>query len=933
MATKKTSLKLDLPIVLTIAVVAVAVIILVATAPSANTAKFYEAGTCNYPIQSECQAVAGCTWTPQCAGFATPCGFIRDATSCGNQFGCTWDATSSECTGTAATCPQLTNNEYCAYQTTTELDLSAGYCKVAGDCSGTPTKIAIIRTNAELISIPLLPLEYVKLLSADITWTTSKKATSKVEYGFSKDNLNLQNSLNLQADGNNAVEHKVRLPELGRNAIYYYKITSCAEADNCASSDVLSFPTPNQACFGKVNLEMPNPIARNERVTAKIKEGPADGGLNFACEGKTAYLKENNCNGNTITSAQITAFGNASLVFTAPSTPNTYLYGACVDKDANNNFNDDGEQSAGQSVVVSACIRAQSELTVTPITIDAGRGETARYTITVKNKNTCAAEFELSLVDCPAPAWNCTFEPKTIVIPKASEGTAVLNVKSASTAGLDTDKSFSITAVDLASDNADSMTSSPVVVHYIPSICSRQAPEVIAPDAQAVLLGGSATYEFTIKNQDSCISTYALSANCPSGLACSLNSNSTTLESGGESKASIVVASQNNTSPNSYAVILSATSSADSKFVGKGTVNHKIKACADKDFDGYYANGGACGEVDCDDSSASVNPGVITEEINGKDDNCDGRLDTLEADEDGDGITVADGDCDDMSEKVNPTAAEICTDNIDNNCKPEDDTACDGAADNTITKDMLNPDSSLTPGDNNGISDQVFQGEGPDGGTLEAGAEVKKSGFSVYLSIPIALILAVIGLVYKFYIKPRRELANTAEMQDLGPESNLQDAQNFVNEGLAEGAGQPEIHQSLADAGVPQAKIEKALKFSADDMAELDNKAKKRKLDETQEYSAGKKYVADMANEGYAPVQIKTALTNAGWPEDLIEKLIGLEVKDDMADLAKKYGADKVGNKADLKKFIRAAIRAGHTKKSIKQSLKKFGWDYVSVNF
>ena len=95
--------------------------------------------------------------------------------------------------------------------------------------------------------------------------------------------------------------------------------------------------------------------------------------------------------------------------------------------------------------------------------------------------------------------------------------------------------------------------------------------------------------------------------------------------------------------------------------------------------------------LDCDDLDASVSPDA-EEVCDGKDNNCDGRLDEQEAsdaglwyrDEDGDGFgqdeapirscealpsTVAQaGDCDDGDAAVSPGATEICDDGQDNNC-------------------------------------------------------------------------------------------------------------------------------------------------------------------------------------------------------------------------------------------------------------------------
>jgi hypothetical protein len=111
----------------------------------------------------------------------------------------------------------------------------------------------------------------------------------------------------------------------------------------------------------------------------------------------------------------------------------------------------------------------------------------------------------------------------------------------------------------------------------------------------------------------------------------------------------------------------------------------------DADGDGYASS------VDCDDSSAAINPGA-EETCNGFDDDCDGEIDeadavdapTWYADDDGDGWgdpehprvacqaldTEADNgeDCDDTDASVNPDADEIC-DGADNDCDDEVDEA------------------------------------------------------------------------------------------------------------------------------------------------------------------------------------------------------------------------------------------------------------------
>ncbi len=112
---------------------------------------------------------------------------------------------------------------------------------------------------------------------------------------------------------------------------------------------------------------------------------------------------------------------------------------------------------------------------------------------------------------------------------------------------------------------------------------------------------------------------------------------------------------------------------------------------ADRDRDGDGERSVAFGGADCDDADPAVSPGAA-EVCNGKDDDCDGRVDVgvtdgvpafLDGDGDGYGVTAVtacelsagvvgdDGDCDDADAAVNPGAVEdVCT---------EADEDCDGS--------------------------------------------------------------------------------------------------------------------------------------------------------------------------------------------------------------------------------------------------------------
>ena len=106
-------------------------------------------------------------------------------------------------------------------------------------------------------------------------------------------------------------------------------------------------------------------------------------------------------------------------------------------------------------------------------------------------------------------------------------------------------------------------------------------------------------------------------------------------------------------------------------------------SCTDQDGDGYSADGGSCGPIDCNDLDQNINPGAEETCSDGIDNNCNGNIDSADmnavgcpltcTDMDGDGASIEGGacgamDCDDNNDAVNPSALEICDDGIDNNC-------------------------------------------------------------------------------------------------------------------------------------------------------------------------------------------------------------------------------------------------------------------------
>ncbi|MES2640422.1 MAG: MopE-related protein [Myxococcota bacterium] len=132
----------------------------------------------------------------------------------------------------------------------------------------------------------------------------------------------------------------------------------------------------------------------------------------------------------------------------------------------------------------------------------------------------------------------------------------------------------------------------------------------------------------------------------------------------------------------------------------------------DQDGDGYLAN--VEGGDDCDDTDAAVSPGQLEAPDNGADDDCDGLVDeTLETiDNDGDGLSEADGDCNDDDATVFPGADDTWYDGLDQDCDgaSDYDQDADGVDDAAYGgTDCNDLDATVLPGAIEGWYDGVDQ--------------------------------------------------------------------------------------------------------------------------------------------------------------------------------------------------------------------------------
>lgn len=102
--------------------------------------------------------------------------------------------------------------------------------------------------------------------------------------------------------------------------------------------------------------------------------------------------------------------------------------------------------------------------------------------------------------------------------------------------------------------------------------------------------------------------------------------------------------------------------------------------CDGASDEGYDADGdgfGDCQGQDCDDTDPSVKPNQ-TESCNQIDDDCDGKTDEdFDLDLDGYSLCSVQEDCNDSDATINPGVQEVCGDGFDNNCNDLTDESVD----------------------------------------------------------------------------------------------------------------------------------------------------------------------------------------------------------------------------------------------------------------
>lgn len=237
--------------------------------------------------------------------------------------------------------------------------------------------------------------------------------------------------------------------------------------------------------------------------------------------------------------------------------------------------------------------------------------------------------------------------------------------------------------------------------------------EPVLLDFGSIGLGGSSTLEFTVSNLGGSAAGI-LSVTLTEGDAdvWSIDRNGVDTVLGGETATLFVTFAPEDTELYNGQLQLRTDVEAQASFTiglkGSGGLSE-----ADEDGDGVSVAQG-----DCDDGNAEIYPGA-DELCNGRDDDCNGTVPDNETDDDSDGFRLCDDDCDDTDINVYPGAVEICdkkdTDcdgiNADNEDRDGDGrTICEGDCDDTegsVSPDLPELCDDELDNDCDGITDNI----------------------------------------------------------------------------------------------------------------------------------------------------------------------------------------------------------------------------------
>ncbi|HLD09741.1 MAG TPA: hypothetical protein VJB68_06810, partial [Methylophilaceae bacterium] len=138
----------------------------------------------------------------------------------------------------------------------------------------------------------------------------------------------------------------------------------------------------------------------------------------------------------------------------------------------------------------------------------------------------------------------------------------------------------------------------------------------------------------------------------------------------------------------------------------------------------------------------------------------------------------------------------------------------------------------------------------------------------------VAVLLAAAS--YRFYFKPKFGLSPIAEAHGAHEPSGIANAKSFIAHALAEGHGIFDVKNHLLKSGWDKNTVSQAIDESAGDLEELQNTAEQFGVDDSA--SATKQlraYVKAGMAKGYTEAQIKAIVLANGWPEDVVDAVLG----------------------------------------------------------
>lgn len=161
---------------------------------------------------------------------------------------------------------------------------------------------------------------------------------------------------------------------------------------------------------------------------------PSVSGLS-SCDNKKIEFRNNTCTGAKIGECIVSNTGCAGLPTTAPNAIGSYSYAACLDRNGDGDFGDDGEANSTILNVVKVCPRSNPSIgsDATSDTKEPGKSYTFKISVRNADGQSCGDSAFTLRTDCPL-GWTCRFDNSSITISPGISASANLTITSATTA-------------------------------------------------------------------------------------------------------------------------------------------------------------------------------------------------------------------------------------------------------------------------------------------------------------------------------------------------------------------------------------------------------------------------------------------------------------------------------------------------------------------